>query len=109
MWFHVLSLVIGAALLGKATIALTARRRFYAGRQRQYATESLPTTACFGYGRRPHSGRVVRNHLSLPTLGLGRHGLPYRAIVHGSRPCVPVVKTPPSDARGGHEPEGLAG
>lgn len=43
MWFQVLSLVIGAALLGKATIALTARRRFYAVRQRQYATESLPT------------------------------------------------------------------
>lgn len=43
MWFQVLSLVIAAALLGKATIALTARRWFYAIRQRQYATESLPT------------------------------------------------------------------
>ena len=43
MWFQVLSLVIAAALLGKATIALIARRWFYAIRQRQYATESLPT------------------------------------------------------------------
>ena len=43
MWFQVLSLVIAVALLGKATIALTARRRFYAIRQRQYAAESLPT------------------------------------------------------------------
>jgi formylglycine-generating enzyme required for sulfatase activity len=43
MWFQVLSVAIGAALVGKATIALTAPRRFYAVRQRQYATESLST------------------------------------------------------------------
>mgnify|MGYP001205396757 CR=1 FL=1 len=42
MWFRVLSLVIAAALLVKATIALAARQWFYAKRQRQYATESLP-------------------------------------------------------------------
>jgi hypothetical protein len=43
MWFRVLSLVIAAALVAKATIALSARQWFYAKRQRQYATESLPT------------------------------------------------------------------
>ena len=43
MWFRVLSLVIAVALLGKAAIALAARRRFYAARQRQYTSESLPT------------------------------------------------------------------
>ena len=42
MWFRVLSLVIATALLGKASIALAARRRFYAERQRQYASASLP-------------------------------------------------------------------
>ncbi|MBX3425575.1 MAG: hypothetical protein KF688_07850 [Pirellulales bacterium] len=42
MWFKVLSLLIAAALLAKAAIALAAPRRFYAVRQRQYATESLP-------------------------------------------------------------------
>ena len=42
MWFRVLSLVIAAALLGKAAIALLVPRRFYAERQRQYASESLP-------------------------------------------------------------------
>ena len=42
MWFRVLSLMITAALLGKASIALAAHRRFYAARQRQYASESLP-------------------------------------------------------------------
>jgi hypothetical protein len=42
MWFRVLSLVIAVALLGKATIALAAPRRFYVERQRQYASESIP-------------------------------------------------------------------
>ncbi len=43
MWFRVLSLLIATALLAKAAIALAARRRFYAIRQRQYAADSLPT------------------------------------------------------------------
>jgi hypothetical protein len=42
MWFKVLSLTIATMLLAKAAVALLARRRFYAVRQRQYATESLP-------------------------------------------------------------------
>ena len=42
MWFRTLSLVIAAALLGKAAIALTMRERFYAERQRQYASVSRP-------------------------------------------------------------------
>ena len=42
MWFWVLSLVIGVALVAKATVALVAPRRFYAVRERQYASESLP-------------------------------------------------------------------
>ena len=42
MWFQALSLVIAAALLIKATIALAIPRRFYASRQRQYASTSLP-------------------------------------------------------------------
>jgi FlaG/FlaF family flagellin (archaellin) len=41
MWFKVLGLVIAVALLGKATVALTATRRFYALRQRQYAPSPL--------------------------------------------------------------------
>ena len=41
MWFRVLSLVIAVALLSKAAIALAARRRFYAARQRQYMSDSL--------------------------------------------------------------------
>jgi hypothetical protein len=43
MWFRVLSLVIAAALLVKAAIALALSRRFYAERQRQYASESRPS------------------------------------------------------------------
>ena len=35
-------MVIAAALLTKAVVALTARRSFYALRQRQYASETLP-------------------------------------------------------------------
>jgi hypothetical protein len=42
VWFKVLSLLIAAVLLAKATIALAAPRRFYDVRQRQYATEALP-------------------------------------------------------------------
>ena len=42
MWFKILGLVIAVALLGKATVALVAARRFYALRQRQYASASLP-------------------------------------------------------------------
>jgi hypothetical protein len=42
LWFKVLRWLIAAALLAKAGVALAAPRRFYALRQRQYATESLP-------------------------------------------------------------------
>ncbi len=42
VWFRTLSFVIAAALLGKAAIALAIPRRFYAVRERQYASESLP-------------------------------------------------------------------
>ena len=42
VWFRVLSVVIAVALLSKATMALAARRRFYAERQRQYASGSQP-------------------------------------------------------------------
>ena len=42
MWFKVLSLLIAVALVGKATIALLVRRRFYAVRQTHYASETLP-------------------------------------------------------------------
>jgi len=43
MWFRVLSFVIAVALLVKATVALTASRRFYARRQQQYSSETLPS------------------------------------------------------------------
>jgi len=42
MWFQALSFVIAAALLVKATVALAMPRRFYASRQRQYASTSMP-------------------------------------------------------------------
>ena len=42
MWFQVLSVVIAVALLGKAAIALAVPRRFYAERQRQFASEVRP-------------------------------------------------------------------
>jgi hypothetical protein len=42
MWFQFLSLLIATALIGKASIALATRQRFYAVRSRQYASESLP-------------------------------------------------------------------
>ncbi len=40
--FRTLSFVIAAALLCKAALALAIPRRFYAVRERQYASESLP-------------------------------------------------------------------
>ena len=43
MWFRVLSSVIAVALLVKAVAALTAPQRFYAKRQQQYSSETLPT------------------------------------------------------------------
>ena len=43
MWFRILSLIIATALLGKAAIALSMPARFYAERQRQYASLSPPT------------------------------------------------------------------
>lgn len=43
MWFKILSLIIATALLGKAAIALSMPGRFYAERQRQYASLSPPT------------------------------------------------------------------
>jgi hypothetical protein len=43
MWFRTLSLIIATALLGKAAIALSIPVRFYAERQRQYASLSPPT------------------------------------------------------------------
>ena len=42
MWFKVLSFIIASALLIKATVALAIPSRFYATRQRQYASTSLP-------------------------------------------------------------------
>ncbi len=42
MWFQVLSFVIALALIGKATVALIAPRRFYARRRLQYDSETLP-------------------------------------------------------------------
>jgi hypothetical protein len=42
MWFQALSFVIAAALLVKATVALAMPVRFYATRQRQYESTSLP-------------------------------------------------------------------
>ncbi len=43
MSFRILSLLMAAALLGKAAIALSMPARFYAERQRQYASVSPPT------------------------------------------------------------------
>jgi hypothetical protein len=41
MWFQFLSLLIAIALIGKASIALAKRQKFYAARSRQYDSESL--------------------------------------------------------------------
>ena len=48
MSFRTLSFVIAAALLCKAVTALAIPRRFYAVRERQYASESLPPKLWFG-------------------------------------------------------------
>lgn len=42
MWFRVLGLLIGGALLAKGIVALAAPARFYGARRRQYASEFLP-------------------------------------------------------------------
>ena len=42
MWFQALSFVIATALLVKASVALAIPGRFYATRQRHYASTSLP-------------------------------------------------------------------
>lgn len=42
MWFRTLSLVIAAAVVGKAAIALTMPGRFYAERERQYTSVTRP-------------------------------------------------------------------
>jgi hypothetical protein len=42
VWFQALSFVIAAALLIKASVALAIPQRFYASRQRQYASTSMP-------------------------------------------------------------------
>jgi hypothetical protein len=42
MWFRVLILVIAVAFIGKGAIALSMAERFYAERQRQYASASPP-------------------------------------------------------------------
>ena len=42
MWFKVLGFLIAIVLLGKAAVALAAPGRFYAVRQRQYASDSRP-------------------------------------------------------------------
>jgi uncharacterized membrane protein YidH (DUF202 family) len=42
VWFRILSLAIGTALLVKTVAALAIPNRFYATRRRQYASEFLP-------------------------------------------------------------------
>jgi hypothetical protein len=42
MWFKVLSFTIAFALIGKASIALAFREKFYASRSRQYVAKSQP-------------------------------------------------------------------
>lgn len=41
MWFQILSLLIATALIGKASISLARRQKFYAARSRQYDSDSL--------------------------------------------------------------------
>ena len=48
MWFQFLSLLIAIALIGKASIALANRQKFYAARSRQYVSESLPLKPLIG-------------------------------------------------------------
>lgn len=47
MWFQVLGLIIALALLLKASVALAIPGRFYAARQQQYASESIPRKLLF--------------------------------------------------------------
>jgi len=42
MWFRILSILIGTALVGKSVIALVAPKRFYGARQRQYSSPAMP-------------------------------------------------------------------
>jgi len=42
VWFRVLGLLIGVALLAKAIVAFTVPERFYLARRGQYASESVP-------------------------------------------------------------------
>ena len=48
MWFQFLSVLIATAQIGKASIALATRQRFYAVRSRQYVSESLPLKLLVG-------------------------------------------------------------
>jgi hypothetical protein len=48
MWFQSLSLLIATALIGKASVALATRQRFYALRSGQYVSESLPLKLLVG-------------------------------------------------------------
>ena len=48
MWFQFLSLLIATALIGKASIALATRQKFYAARSLQYVSESLPLKLLIG-------------------------------------------------------------
>ena len=48
MWFRVLVLVMAAMLLSKALIALANPERFYAERQRQYASPTPPAKVLIG-------------------------------------------------------------
>jgi hypothetical protein len=42
MWFQTLTFIIAAALIVKAAVALAIPGRFYASRQQQYASTSMP-------------------------------------------------------------------
>ena len=48
MWFKLLAIVLGMALIGKAAIALAFHQKFYAARQRQYASALLPAKLLVG-------------------------------------------------------------
>lgn len=48
MWFKLLTLAFGVALLGKATMALAFHQRFYAARQLQYSSALLPAKLLVG-------------------------------------------------------------
>ena len=42
MWFQILALIIATALIVKGLVALAIPNRFYAARQRQYDSETMP-------------------------------------------------------------------